>query len=823
MTKQKKKLAPSNQPSKAENKLTVSLRNATVISLVVMLCIFSYLALIERPGISQTSIESQSQSYADNQVAILNQALTQLRLRLSSLALSPKLLLALEQEDEAAITTMRQELQRAFPEATSSRIITLGPLGIAAINKQRSKLRNNIELDLLRHVSNGKNVEPEAYRFNDEWLFSLAEPVINTGRDYASAALLVSLDEQYLLSLLGQLDNSLGQTQLIQQFGNKQHIIAAISQAGQDKFTVSADASVSQWKIQFTPSTELINQSGHSATTLWIMLAVAAITIAATAASTHRTLSKALSLNLDILLKKAKNKTFTLPGFAAASAKVGAAVRSPDIAPIAAAPASTLMVVEETIVAIEEPVAAEQSGLVIPTELPENIFRAYDIRGLADSELTDEVVHAIGMAIGSEALDQGQQSIIIAADGRHSSPRIRDAMMQGLRASGRDVIDIGNQPTPLMYFATHQLSTQSGVMITGSHNPAEYNGIKIVIAGRALSDAAIQALKDRILSQNFASGNGEYLSQDVERSYIDYILNDVAIAQPLKIVLDAGNGIAGNIAPTLFEELGCDVIPLFCDVDGDFPNHHPDPTVEANLEDLKRTVAEHQADLGIAFDGDGDRLGVITASGKSVPADRLLMLLAQDVVSRNPGADILFDVKCTRNLNSLISNYGGRPIMWKSGHSFMKEKMQETGALLGGEFSGHIFFKERWFGFDDGMYAAARLVEILSTTDPDLDMQLAAFPETICSPELKVATSEQQKFAIIEQLVAKPDFGDGKLSTLDGLRVDFVDGWGLARASNTTPMLILRFEADTEEAMVRIQDQFKDQLHKIDNSLQFGF
>jgi phosphomannomutase/phosphoglucomutase len=374
-----------------------------------------------------------------------------------------------------------------------------------------------------------------------------------------------------------------------------------------------------------------------------------------------------------------------------------------------------------------------------------------------------------------------------------------------------------------MYFATHELGTHTGVVITGSHNPAEYNGIKIVIGGRALSGDAIKNLRQRIINQDIINGQGNYQTQEVEQAYIDYIINDVAIAQPLKIVIDAGNGVTGQIAPRLFEELGCDVVPLYCEIDGNFPNHHPDPTIESNLEDLKRTVVEQQADLGIAFDGDGDRLGVVTASGKFVAADRLLMLLAQDVVSRNPGADVIFDVKCTRNLNTLISNSGGRPIMWKTGHSFMKEKMAETGALLGGEFAGHFFFKERWFGFDDGMYAAARLIEILSTTDPDLDLQLESFPESISSPEIKVVTGEEQKFSIVEKLVSSGNFDGGKVSTLDGIRVDYPDGWGLVRASNTTPMLTLRFEADTDDAMQRIQTQFKEQLTAVENEIPFNF
>lgn len=808
------------QSAKPKDLLLTTIINCTAISLFITVIAFAYLALIERPAINDASIQAQAQSLADSQVSLLDQALTQLRLRLNNFALSENLLAALEQQDQVAIDRYRTELQRAFPEAISSKLIPLGSLGIASLNKDSRELRNNIELDLLRSISNGQNVEPEAYQYEGQWLFSLAEPIQYSNKKYASAALLVTLNEQYLHKLLSQLDSALGKTQLIQQFKQKQHIIVAIGN-GSDELTVNTDASVSQWKLSFSPSTELIANSDHSAISIWALLLAAVITIIGAAFFTFTQLKKALAQNLSQLTSKTKSQTFSLPGFNALANKLQ---ERPATAPAITKPVTpsnkpVSNKTEEIAPSTEE----NDSSIKLPTNIPATIFRAYDIRGLADTELTDEVVYAIGLAIGSEALDQGQQSIIIAADGRHSSPRIRDAMAQGLRASGRDVIDIGTQPTPLMYFATHQLDSQSGVMITGSHNPAEYNGIKVVIGGRALSGAAILALKERIETNSFASGEGDYRHQDIEPSYIDYIINDVAIAQPLKIVIDAGNGVTGSIAPKLFEELGCEVIPLYCEVDGDFPNHHPDPTVEANLADLKQQVAEHKADLGIAFDGDGDRIGVVTASGKSVPADRLLMLLAQDVVSRNPGADILFDVKCTRNLNTLISNYGGRPIMWKTGHSFMKEKMQETGALLGGEFSGHIFFKERWFGFDDGMYAAARLIEILSTTDPDLDLQLESFPTSIGSPELKIETTETQKFIIIEKLLNTADFGDGKINTLDGLRVDFPDGWGLVRASNTTPMLVLRFEADTDEVMSRIQTLFKEQLSMIDDSLQFSF
>ncbi len=810
--------------AKPNNALLSALLMSAGISVLVLVICFAYLGLIERPAINQTSIQTQAQSLANSQVSLLEQALAQLRLRLSNFAHSKDLLEALNTNDEVAISRYQQELARAFPEAISTQLIRLGPLGIASINKENLGLRNNIELDLLRHMSNGDNVEPEAYKHEGQWLFSLAEPINAADKSYATGALYITLNEQYLKTLLGQLDNSLGQTSLIQQFRNKQHIIASAGNSGND-IKMTTETSVSHWQIEFTPSQELITRSSHDANIIWILLAVIAVTVIATAVIAKLILQKALSTDLAQLLEKpSETNNFALPGFKETAAqlqtqnKVGAVKEKP--APQAA----------ETTATPTPPASPEtnaqtnnNSNSNIPKDIPDTIFRAYDIRGLAEQQLTDEVVYAIGLAIGSEALDQGQQSVVISADGRHSSPRICDAMTKGLIDSGRDVINIGTLPTPLMYFATHQLGTQSGVMITGSHNPAEYNGIKVVIGGRALSGAAIQGLRNRIINNDLASGKGQLTNQDIEQPYVDYIVNDVAIAQPLKVVLDAGNGVAGAIAPRLFEELGCEIIQLYCEVDGNFPNHHPDPSVEANLEDLKRVVLEQGADLGIAFDGDGDRLGVVTATGKSVPADRLLMLFAQDVVSRNPGADVLFDVKCTRNLNTLISNYGGRPIMWKTGHSFMKEKMAETGALLGGELSGHIFFKERWFGFDDGMYAAARLIEILSTSDPDLDLQLEAFPESISSPELKVESTEEQKFNIIKQLTNAGNFDDGKISTLDGVRVDFPDGWGLVRASNTTPMLVLRFEADTEDAMARIQNLFKQQLSGVDNNLQFGF
>lgn len=442
------------------------------------------------------------------------------------------------------------------------------------------------------------------------------------------------------------------------------------------------------------------------------------------------------------------------------------------------------------------------------------IFRAYDIRGIVGQTLSAEVVEVIGRAIGSEATERGVTDICIGYDGRHSSPELADALGRGIMATGCNIIHLGAIPTPVLYFATHHLQTGSGVMVTGSHNPANYNGLKIMLGGETLSGEAIQKLYQRIQTADLARGQGEQSRDDVRRAYLDRIVGDIAVAAPLKVVVDAGNGIAGELGPMLVEELGCEVTPLYCEVDGDFPNHHPDPGKPANLQDLIAKVKETGADIGLAFDGDGDRLGVVTNTGKIIWPDRLLMLFARDVVSRNPGADVLYDVKCSRRLASVISEAGGRPIMWKTGHSLMKAKMKETGALLAGEMSGHIFFGERWYGFDDGLYSAARLLEILGIEDRHSDEVFEDFPEDISTPELNVEVTESDKFAIIERLGQQADFGDGNISTIDGIRVDYADGWGLCRASNTTPVLVLRFEAETEQALERIKSVFREQLQK---------
>ena len=469
-------------------------------------------------------------------------------------------------------------------------------------------------------------------------------------------------------------------------------------------------------------------------------------------------------------------------------------------------------------------IAEETNSMeTLTPQIPDSIFRAYDIRGIVGETLTAEFVFQIGQAIGSEALAQGETSIAVARDGRLSGPELSEKLIAGLISTGCNVINIGMEPTPVLYYAANTLDTRSGVMLTGSHNPANYNGLKIVIGGHTLAGDDIQNLKQRILKSDFAEGNGNVEQVDIKESYLERIVNDVVLARPMKIVIDCGNGVPGAVAPALFSALGCEVTSLFCEVDGEFPNHHPDPSKPENLQDLIQAVQSTGSDIGLAFDGDGDRIGVVTPAGKIIFSDRLLMLYARDLLSRNPGADIIFDVKCTRDLVDLISSLGGRAIMWKTGHSFIKGKLKETGAVIAGEMSGHIFFNDRWYGFDDALYSGARLLEILSMETIDADEVFAEFPEKPTTPEINVAVTDESKFKIIENLQRFGDFGEGRINTIDGVRVGFPESWGLVRASNTTPVLVARFEANDEEQLETIKTLFRNNLLNVDSSLELPF
>lgn len=459
----------------------------------------------------------------------------------------------------------------------------------------------------------------------------------------------------------------------------------------------------------------------------------------------------------------------------------------------------------------------------ITTELPERVFRAYDIRGKVDSELTPDFAYTIGLAVGSEAQELEIDTIVVGRDGRLSGHELLFAVERGILDTGTNIINVGEVPTPVLYYATHQLGTQSGLMVTGSHNPKGYNGFKMILAGQTLFGDRIAAIYERARNQNFVEGKGETSFHPIIDEYIERIASDVQLKKPFKVVVDCGNGVTGKVVPKLFRALGCEVIELFCDVDGNFPNHHPDPSIKENMLDLIQAVAEHNADIGLAFDGDGDRLGVICDRGEMIYPDRQLMLFSQDVLERNPGAAIIFDVKCSQNLPKIIKQHRGNPVMWKTGHSYIKTKMADMDSPLSGEMSGHIFFKERWYGFDDALYAGARFLEILAKDDRPCSEVFAALPDSVNTPEIKIPIDDHIKFQFIENFIESANFDHAALNTIDGLRVDFDDGWGLIRASNTTPCLTLRFEAKDEDALLNVQQLFREQLHAFDKNLELPF
>ncbi|MCC6073367.1 phosphomannomutase/phosphoglucomutase [Massilia sp. GCM10020059] len=443
--------------------------------------------------------------------------------------------------------------------------------------------------------------------------------------------------------------------------------------------------------------------------------------------------------------------------------------------------------------------------------LSKTIFKAYDIRGVIGSTLDAGIARQIGIAFGKAALAKGERKVVIGRDGRLSGPELSAALAAGLQHAGVDVIDLGMVATPMVYFGTNVLGAASGIMVTGSHNPPDYNGFKMVLAGEAIHGDTIQALYQAIASGDGAAADipGSYSTHDIRAAYIERILADVKISRPMKIAVDCGNGVAGAFAGDLYRGMGCEVIEMFCEVDGTFPNHHPDPAHPENLQDLIRVLQETDAEIGLAFDGDGDRLGVVTKDGQIIYPDRQMMLFAADVLSRNPGAEILYDVKCTRHLAPWIEKHGGRPLMWKTGHSLVKAKLRETGAPLGGEMSGHIFFKDRWFGFDDGLYSGARLLELLTRVE-DPSALMNALPQSDSTPELHLHLQEGENVELIEKLRTGATFtGAERIITIDGLRVEYADGFGLARSSNTTPVVVMRFEAESPEALSRIQGEFR--------------
>lgn len=690
------------------------------------------------------------------------------------------------------------------------------------------------QLDRLTSIENKAAIYPEAFEESNKRLFDFLLPVNDEAGKIVGFVLVIT-DEHMFSDSLDKVKPEIGETILQQRFtgGVAQVVVRTGGGNGMEQVSHEMETKVPHWKVKVVPGATLIQENTWAAfwqyTVQGIALSVCVLVLVMLNRRAARLVKKAEAEHFTPIQIKGARK-IDKEEFAAANAAQGEAdlgLVDPlfqsgdvfdldlddDILEVRAVNPKTSQPVKTT---------AGTDNFVVPV----SIFRDYDIRGNADNELSDALATRIGRAFGSECIEKGHARVVLAGDGRLSTYRLKDAVRQGLLMTGCSVVDIGTVPTPLMNFATQTLAeTSCGIMVTASHNPAADNGFKMVIDGHTLASEEIQNIRERVQTGNFCESDseGEYSEQDITDAYIDHIVSDVVLAGSYKVVVDCGSGVASVIAPRLLEELGCDVVPLYCDMDGTFPHHQPDPSVLSNLNDLIEAVKNEGADLGVAFDGDGDRLAVVTASGEVILPDCLMMLFAKDVVSRNPGTDIVFDVKSTRRLNALISSCGGRPVMCKSGHSHIRNKMVETGAMLGGELSGHIFFKERWFGFDDGVYSAVRLIEIMSIRDQSLDDIFADFPASFSTPEIRIAVPEDKKFSLVKRLIDGGDWGNGKVSTLDGVRVDFAKGWGLVRASNTAAELTLRFEADDAESLATVKNVFKQQLQQVDSGLPLPF
>lgn len=769
-------------------------------------------------------------------------------------AAAPAVVSVLSDELPLARESLEGQLSDVLPDVMRVRIL---PTGTARVTLDEEPPLSFAGVEMIRRVETGSRPRPEALRLDGRPLpvVNVARPVLATEEETERllGSVFVTFEPEVLAEVLRSIDASRFGVTLDQSVGGERlaFVDYGISAAGPAGTTLRRDLAGSGWHMEYR------SLGGEPLPVAWTELApgLALIFVGGLIGILlgHRRLRRTLENDLTTLVGRStalletgghaepQGRIVLEPVAAADSAlrlalesslRKGRATPAPAAAQVAAAPAAAArprppepqpqpMEVVATDDFLEISDAPEEATADESDVLSAEIFRAYDIRGIVGDNLTEETAFLIGRAIGSEAADAGEEQIVVGADGRHSSPALKERLSAGILASGVDVLDIGAVPTPVLYFATHVTGATSGVMVTGSHNPPEYNGFKVVIAGEALAGDRIAALRERIQSGRLREGTGLLEERDLIPDYIERIASDVALAQPLKVVVDCGNGIAGLVVPSLLEAIGCEVLPLYCEVDGDFPNHHPDPADPDNLLDLKTVIKAERADIGLAFDGDGDRLGVVTERGEIIWPDRLLMLFCRDIVGRNPGADVVFDVKCSRNLNALIAEYGGRPIMWRTGHSHLKAKMRETGALIGGEFSGHICFGERWYGFDDALYSAARLLEILATEGASAGELFDEFPNPLSTPELKIATTEAGKFKVIEALASGQGFDGGDLNTIDGVRVDYPEGWGLIRASNTSPTLTLRFEADDAEALAAIQERFRKALARVDPSLEF--
>jgi phosphomannomutase/phosphoglucomutase len=817
---------------------------------VLALFVYQFMSIAVTRALAQDNARTTEQAAAQ-----LGTLLDFYSSTVGQLAKDPDIAALLMKRKASALRQREESLAYLFPRALN---IQLLPPGIDQVDMNSSPPLSYAALAQMREAERSESVPPAEVQLlnSPQQHINIVRRVVNPAGGDVVGLIMLSLSSEVIQRILEGAMRTEGYLEL-QQLGAKGNPVAVGHQGDQNykKGQPGAVQAVpgSRWQIAYWPVHHGAAYLGKISLVVLVIFLLAAGGMAGITLVLFRRLMAALrqdQISLVTLMKDFRDEqvrreyphgldemqetlefmTGLAGGYAFKGDTAGRVEREQD-AEYAATEEQIAAVTQEfdalhveDMIVEEDPLdfapAAEEQGNIT---VDASIFRAYDIRGVVNRTLTAEAVKLIGRAIGSEALQRGRRTVIVGRDGRLSGPALSRALVEGLMETGCEVKDIGCVPTPVLYFATHYLDTQTGVIVTGSHNPPDYNGLKIVIDGETLSGESIQHLRERIEAGNFISGKGSVESINVVPDYIERIRGDVTIARQLKVVVDCGNGVAGNVIPQLLKEIGCKVTELYCEVDGNFPNHHPDPSKPENLKDLIRVVKQVKADVGLAFDGDGDRLGVITTEGHVVWPDRVLMLFAADVLDRNPGGQIIYDVKCSRFLDTIIREHGGEPLMWKTGHSFIKAKMKQTGALLAGEMSGHIFFKERWYGFDDGLYAAARLLEVLGKDDRPATRIFNSLPDSINTPEINVGMREGEPSRFIERLLASAHFEGARVSTIDGLRAEFDDGWGLVRASNTTPVLVLRFEADNDAALVHIMAEFRRVMLQVDPALSLPF
>ncbi len=786
---------------------------------------------------------------ADNAQVRINQAQLKLLKQANNMATSIRLTELVANADASARALEESRLRELIPNAVRVRMIQLGE---AKVERDAEPPFTFTSLDLVNKAERGTIVYPEAINANGRWVIGLAAPIKPPSSDAIRGTLFVYLDSAALMDEINEGLN--GRVTIVQSFNtNQENEFISIGESQSD-IILERPLVNEIWKLRFSPDTSLTEASVSGIVMqsvpliLFLIISIGGVLfgIQRIFNTLHNDTNMLQNQIADVMNGNHNpSALFSFNEFKEIDALLGRLGKKervkPEVTPL------NVSAVPDTVDAADAPSIPEdemetdfldtshdeqdEPALDIavavddPAEEPvvdvSSIFRAYDIRGVVGQTLDQDIAYRIGQAIGTEADSLGESKIVVGADGRLSSPDIVEALIDGLVSTGREVINIGFVSTPVLYYATENSDATSGVMVTGSHNPTDHNGMKIVLDGRTLVGEDIQQLFELYMSGDFVAAQGDVTEIDIRDDYMDAITDDVVVAHPHKVVLDCGNGTAGDLAPDLLGNLGCEVIALYCEVDGNFPNHHPDPTVPENLSDLIVTVKSEDADIGIAIDGDGDRMVAVTADGEIIWPDRLLMLFAKDVVSRNPGSDVVYDVKCTRHLNSVISGFGGRPVVSRSGHSYVKAKMKETDAILGGEMSGHFCFQERWFGFDDGLYAAARLLEIVGSQSEGLSELLQEFPSSVSTPEITLPVVESKKFEIMQTLADTMEFENATITDIDGIRVDFANGWGLVRASNTTANLTLRFEADDKESLEALQNMFREKLASVDSSLVF--